>query len=48
MVSELDDRTSEVTEYILQQQAALGDELEELLVDISGDSTSTSSARCSS
>ena len=37
MVSELDDRTSEVTEYILQQQATLGDELEELLVDISGD-----------
>jgi hypothetical protein len=37
MVSELDDRTSEVTEYTLQQQEALGDELEELLVDISGD-----------
>ncbi|WP_438352740.1 DUF2004 domain-containing protein [Microbacterium sp. CJ88] len=37
MVSELDDRTSEVTEYLLQQQEALGTELEELLVDISGD-----------
>ncbi|MDN3494544.1 hypothetical protein QL996_01265 [Planococcus sp. APC 4015] len=37
MVTELNDRTSEVTEYILQQQAELGDELDELLVDISGD-----------
>lgn len=37
MVNELDDRTSEVTEYILQQQATLGDELEDLLVDASGD-----------
>jgi hypothetical protein len=37
MVSELDDRTSEVTEYTLQQQEAFGDELEEVLVDISGD-----------
>lgn len=37
MVTELDDRTSEVTEYTLQQQEALGDEIEELLVDISGD-----------
>jgi len=37
MVSELDDRTSEVTEYTLQQQEVLGDGLEELLVDISGD-----------
>jgi hypothetical protein len=37
MVTSLDDRTSEVTEYILQQQEALGDALEELLVDISGD-----------
>ncbi|MCG7416177.1 DUF2004 domain-containing protein [Microbacterium sp. ACRRU] len=37
MVNELDDRTSEVTEYILQQQATLGDELEDLLVDPSGD-----------
>ncbi|MEV8266310.1 DUF2004 domain-containing protein [Microbacterium sp. NPDC076911] len=37
MVNELSDRTSEVTEYILQQQDAMGDELEELLVDISGD-----------
>jgi hypothetical protein len=37
MVSELDDRTSEVIEYILQQQESLGDELDGLLVDISGD-----------
>jgi hypothetical protein len=37
MVSELDDRTSEVTEYILQQQEQLGDTIDELLVDISGD-----------
>jgi hypothetical protein len=37
MVSELDDRTSEVTEYVLQQQETLGDELPGLLVDISGD-----------
>jgi hypothetical protein len=37
MVSELDDRTSEVIEYILQQQSTLGDELDDLLVDVSGD-----------
>ena len=37
MVSELDDRTSEVIEYILQQQEALGEDIEEMLVDISGD-----------
>ncbi len=37
MVSELDDRTSEVTEYILQQQEQLGDDIESLLVDVSGD-----------
>jgi len=37
MVTELNDRTSEVTEYILQQQVELGEELEDLLVDISGD-----------
>lgn len=37
MVSELDDRTSEVTEYILQQQETLGEGIENLLVDISGD-----------
>ena len=37
MVSELDDRTSEVTEYILQQQEQMGESLEEFLVDISGD-----------
>lgn len=37
MVAELDDRTSEVTEYLLQQQDAFGDDLEDVLVDISGD-----------
>jgi len=37
MVNELDDRTSEVTEYILQQQATLGDGIDDLLVDASGD-----------
>ncbi|WEK14552.1 MAG: DUF2004 domain-containing protein [Candidatus Microbacterium phytovorans] len=37
MVSELDDRTSEVTEYILQQQEQLGEEIDDFLVDISGD-----------
>lgn len=37
MVNELDDRTSEVTEYILQQQATLGEELNDLLSDPSGD-----------
>jgi hypothetical protein len=37
MVSELDDRTSEVTEYILQQQEQMGEEIEDFLVDISGD-----------
>ncbi|MFG6278274.1 DUF2004 domain-containing protein [Microbacterium sp. 5K110] len=37
MVDELDDRTSEVTEYILQQQATLGEELDDLLSDPSGD-----------
>ncbi len=37
MVAELDDRTSEVTEYLLQQQETLGEDLERLLVDVSGD-----------
>jgi hypothetical protein len=37
MITELSDRTSEVTEYILQQQEVQGDDLEDLLVDISGD-----------
>lgn len=37
MLAELDDRTSEVIEYILQQQQSLGDDLEDYLVDISGD-----------
>ncbi|MFV0373035.1 DUF2004 domain-containing protein [Microbacterium sp.] len=37
MIAELDDRTSEVIEYILQQQEEWGDELSEMLVDISGD-----------
>ena len=38
MLAEVDDRTSEVTEYILQQQETLGDDLPDLLVDVSGDS----------
>lgn len=37
MLAEVDDRTSEVTEYILQQQLSYGAELEEVLVDVSGD-----------
>lgn len=37
MVGELDSRTSEVTEYILQQQATLGEEIDDLLIDPSGD-----------
>ena len=37
MLSEVDDRTSEVTEYILQQQEAYGEELADVLVDVSGD-----------
>ncbi|MCB1298630.1 MAG: DUF2004 domain-containing protein [Microthrixaceae bacterium] len=37
MLSEVDDRASEVTEFILQQQDQLGEQLQELLVDHSGD-----------
>ncbi|MFD5225324.1 DUF2004 domain-containing protein [Microbacterium sp. NPDC058342] len=37
MLAEVDDRTSEVTEFILQQQEAHGDQLEDVLVDVSGD-----------
>jgi len=37
MLTEVDDRTSEVTEYILQQQETFGDDLEDVLVDVSGD-----------
>ena len=37
MVSELGDRTSEVIEYILQQQDVHGDAIADLLVDGSGD-----------
>lgn len=37
MLGEVDNRASEVTEYILMQQELLGDELEDLLVDVSGD-----------
>jgi hypothetical protein len=37
MIAELDDRTSEVTEYILQQQASFGETLTGMLVDLSGD-----------
>lgn len=37
MVSELDDRTSEVTEYILQAQERLGDDLADFLTELTGD-----------
>lgn len=37
MLGEVDNRASEVTEYILTQQEQLGDELEDFLVDVSGD-----------
>ncbi|MGB4138169.1 MAG: DUF2004 domain-containing protein [Microbacterium sp.] len=37
MLAEVDDRTSEVTEFVLQQQEEFGDELAGLLVDVSGD-----------
>lgn len=37
MISELDDRTSEVTEFLLQQQEELGEDLQDVLIDISGD-----------
>jgi len=37
MIAELDDRTSEVTEYLLQQQEEFGEDLADVLVDISGD-----------
>ena len=37
MLAELHDRTSEVTEFILQQQDDLGDAMTEMLVALSGD-----------
>lgn len=37
MLSEVDDRTSEVTEYIVQAVQELGESLEDILVDESGD-----------
>ena len=37
MLAEVDDRTSEVTEYILQQQETFGQDLAEFLIDVSGD-----------
>lgn len=37
MIAQLDDRTSEVTEYLLQQQESFGEDIEDVLVDISGD-----------
>lgn len=37
MLAEVDDRTSEVTEYIVEQQAIFGDDLHHFLVDVSGD-----------
>lgn len=37
MIAELSDRTSEVTEYVLQQQEDHGEELSDFLVELSGD-----------
>lgn len=37
MLAQLDDRASDVTEFILRQQEELGEEIDEFLVDISGD-----------
>jgi hypothetical protein len=37
MLAEVDDRTSEVTEYILQQQENFGEDLPDMLLDVSGD-----------
>lgn len=37
MIAELGDRTSEVIEFILQQQALHGEDLAELLIDLSSD-----------
>lgn len=37
MISELSDRTSEVTEFLLQQQDELGESLHEVLIAMSGD-----------
>ncbi len=37
MISELSDRTSEVTEFLLQQQDELGESLHEVLIEMSGD-----------
>ncbi|MFT4156604.1 MAG: DUF2004 domain-containing protein [Microbacterium sp.] len=37
MLAEVDDRTSEVTEYILQQQEVFGEDIDDVLVDVSGD-----------
>ena len=37
MLAEIDDRTSEVTEYVLQQQETYGEDLPDVLVDVSGD-----------
>lgn len=39
MLTEVDDRASEVTEYILQQQQRWGDDLEAFFVDVSGEVT---------
>ncbi|MFK4789201.1 DUF2004 domain-containing protein [Microbacterium sp. ZW T5_56] len=37
MVGQLGDRTSEVTEYVISQEETLGDDLEDYLTDVSGD-----------
>jgi hypothetical protein len=47
MVAELDDRTSEVTEYLLQQQEALATTWRTSSSTSPATRTSTSSGRCS-
>lgn len=37
MLAEFDDRTSEVTEFILRKQEEFGDDLGDYLIDVSGD-----------
>lgn len=37
MLGEVDDRTSEVTEFILRKQEEFGDDLDDYLIDVSGD-----------
>lgn len=37
MITQLSDRTSEVTEFLLQQQEDLGEDLRDVLIEMSGD-----------